>query len=174
MPLSGTIHAVHVPRMNDLDFERLAALSDDVRDSTLKRLKQIPVGRENDSALPGMMSPADIAAHLMDSDEGLLAVLDTRISAAGLGAAGQRIVGNREEYDALIETLVRLRTTRRKFILAQDDTSLAAMIPFEWQNAKGEMDLGSMIYRVLDHEAHHRGALAVILRHLRPQDTSRE
>ena len=63
-----------------------------------------------------------------------------------------------------------LRQTRREFILSQDDASLTELIPFDWLSGKGEMDLASMIYGVLDHETHHRGALVVILRHL--SDTS--
>ena len=151
--------------MNQLDLERLASYSDSVRDSTLKRLRQVPEGRENDTVLKGMMSPADIAAHLIDSDQRLFQLPATRFSAGDVGVAGQLVVGDRDEYAAQVETLVDLRQTRREFILAQDDASLAELIPFEWLSGTGEMDLAAMIYRWLDHETHHRGALVVILRH---------
>lgn len=155
-------------RMNRLDLERLATFSDSVRDSTLKRLRRVPIGRENDTVLEGMMSPADIAAHLIGSDEGIFrASRDKVLVGKGLGAAGQRVVADRQEYVALIETLVRLRETRREFILAQDDHTLAELIPFDTLSGKGERDLASMIYLFLDHEIHHRGQLVVILRHLR-------
>ncbi len=153
-------------RMNRLDLERLATFSDSVRDSTLKRLRRVPVGRENDAVLDGMMSPADIAAHLIGSDQSLFALPVTKFSGKGLGRAGQQVVRDTDEYAALIETLVRLRETRREFILVQDDDSLAELISFEMLSGDGEMDLGSMIYLHLDHEIHHRGQLVVILRHL--------
>ena len=152
--------------MNRLDLERLATFSDSVRDSTVKRLKRVPVGRENDTVLEGMMSPADIAAHLMDSDQRMFALPATKFLGKGLGAAGQQVVRDTDEYAALIETLVRLRQMRREFILVQDDDSLAELIQFESLSGEGEMDLASMIYRFLDHEIHHRGQLVVILRHL--------
>ncbi len=152
--------------MNRLDLERLATFSDSVRDSTLKRLRRVPVGRENDTVLDGMMSAADIAAHLIDSDERMLALPTTKFRGKGLGEAGQQVVRDREEYIGLIETLVRLRRTRREFILAQDDETLAELIPFDSLSGKGEAELGSMIYLQLDHEIHHRGQLVVILRHL--------
>ncbi len=153
--------------MNRLDLERLATFSDSVRDSTLKRLRLVPVGRENDAVLDGMMSPADIAAHLIDSDERILVLPATKFLGKTLGAAGQRVVADRQEYVALIETLVRLRRARREFILAQDDHTLAVLIRFDSLSGRGEMDLGSMIYRFLDHETHHRGQLVVALRHFR-------
>ena len=153
--------------MNRLDLERLATFSDSVRDSTLKRLRRVPVGRENDAVLDGMMSPADIAAHLIDSDERLFVLPATRFLGKTLGAAGQLVVRDREEYIGLIEALVRLRTTRREFILVQDDHTLAELIRFDLLSGSGEMDLASMIYQFLDHEIHHRGQLVVVLRHLR-------
>ena len=156
--------------MNHVDLERLATFSDSVRDSTLKRLNRVPHGRENDTVLEGMMSPADIAAHLIDSDQSLFGLVATKFSAGKVGVAGQLVVSDTDEYSEQIETLVSLRQIRREFILSQDDASLTELIPFEWLSGRGEMDLASMIYRVLDHETHHRGALVVSLRHL--SDTS--
>ena len=152
--------------MNQLDLERLAKFSDDIRDSTLKRLRLVPGGRENDSVSDGMMSPADIAAHLIQCDEKLFKAPSTRFSGKTLGVAGQKVVSDAREYARLVASLERLRETRREFILAQDDASLAEPIAFEWLIGKGEMDLGSMLYRTLDHEIHHRGALAVFLRYI--------
>jgi len=154
------------PEMDQLDLERLAKFSDDVRDSTLKRLKLVPGGRENDCFPDGTMSPADIAAHLIQCDEKLFELPRTRFSAKTLGVAGQRVVRDAHEYARLVASLERLRETRREFILAQDDASLAEPIAFERLIGKGEMDLGSILYRTLDHEIHHRGALAVFLRHM--------
>ena len=112
------------------------------------------------------MSPADIAAHLIDSDQRMLALPTAKFLGKTLGAAGQHVVKDTDEYAALIETLVRLRETRREFILVQDDDSLAELVRFESLSGSGEMDLASMIYLFLDHETHHRGQLVVILRHL--------
>ena len=153
-------------KMNRLDLERLATFSDDVRNSTLKRLRRVPGGRENDSIPDGMMSPADIAAHLVQCDEKLFELPSTRFCAKTLGVAGQQVVTDAREYATLVTSLEHLRETRRKFILAQDDASLAELIAFESLIGKGEMDLCSILYRTLDHEIHHRGALAVFLRHI--------
>jgi uncharacterized damage-inducible protein DinB len=150
--------------MDQIDLERLAAFSDRVRDSTLKRLRQVPEGRENDTAIEGMMSPADIAAHLIESDRRMVSISVTKFSAKNLGVAGQGVVSDRGEFRAQVQVLQDLRQTRREFLLGQDNDSLAELIPYSWLAGEGEMDLGSMIYRLLDHEIHHRGALAVILR----------
>jgi len=155
-----------VNEMNQLDLERLAKFSDDVRDSTLKRLKLVPNGRENDSVIDGMMSPADIVAHLIQCDEKLFELPSTLFSAKTLGVVGQQVVSDAHEYARLVASLERLRETRREFILAQNYASLAEPIAFEWLIGKGKMDLGSIIYHTLDHEIHHRGALAVFLRYV--------
>jgi len=52
--------------MNSTDLEHLAAFSDRVRDSTLKRVRRVPDGKENAAFPHGAMSFADIADHLID------------------------------------------------------------------------------------------------------------
>lgn len=150
--------------MNQTDIKRLADFSDRVREATIKRLRLVPAGKENMSFPEGSMSPADIAAHLVHIDEVMIDLPKTRFKGKDLGVQGQGRVRSRDEYDNRVLELSALKDKRRDFILAQDDDSLAVAIEFEALSGSGTTDLGAMIYRLLDHEIHHRGALAVYLR----------
>jgi len=150
--------------MDQLDINRLADFSERVRESTIKRLRLIPRGKENMGVPNGAMSPADIAAHLIQIDKVLLDLPATRSKGLDLGVTGQKIVASRGEYDDLVSELEDLRGERSDFIRKLTDTDLGLPIQSETTAGKGELDLGAMIYRLLDHEIHHRGALAVYLR----------
>ena len=110
------------------------------------------------------MSPADIAAHLIQIDNVLIDLLATRFKGLDIGVTGQKIVACRDEYEDLVAELEILRRKRSDFIRSLTDADLNITIRFEAIAGKGEMDLGAMLYRLLDHEIHHRGALAVYLR----------
>ncbi|MFC1736999.1 DinB family protein [Candidatus Hydrogenedentota bacterium] len=150
--------------MNQNDINRLADFSERIRTSTIKRLTLVPEGMANKSFPSGAMSPADIAAHLIQIDEVLLKLPQTKFKKKDLGQKGQRVVQDQSEYASLISELECLKTKRKSFILALDDDALGMSIRFEALAGNGEMDLCSMIYRLLDHEIHHRGALSVFLR----------
>ncbi|MBN2309993.1 MAG: DinB family protein [Candidatus Hydrogenedentes bacterium] len=150
--------------MNRHDLNRLADFSVRVRESTLKRLKRVPGGKENAAVLDGVMSPADIAAHLIHVDTVLLALPATRFKGLDLGVAGQGITASRAEYEDLVAELATLGDRRADFIRGLSDADLEIPIRFEAIAGSGETALGAMLYRYLDHEAHHRGALPVYLR----------
>jgi uncharacterized damage-inducible protein DinB len=150
--------------MHANDLQRLAAFSERVRESTLKRLLRVPEGKENARLPGGAMSPADIAHHLIHIDRVLVALPETRHKGQDPGTSGQRIVRDRSEYDALLSELEDLKKKRRDFIAGLDDDTLSMTITFDALTGGGETTFAEMIYRLLDHEAHHRGALAATLR----------
>ncbi len=86
-------------------LRRLASFSSSVRDSTLKRLRSVPQGKENWKRNDTTMSFADIAQHLIDADQAYMAALDTRSLGKNLGRSGCRIVKDRDAYDQLIREL---------------------------------------------------------------------
>jgi len=110
------------------------------------------------------MSPADIAGHLTHADRMLLDLPATRFKGKDLGLARQKVVASRSEYDDLVAELEDLGAKRSDFIRGLTDADLRTFIRFEAIAGKGEMDLGAMLHRYLDHECHHRGALSVYLR----------
>ena len=59
----------------------------------------------------------------------------------------------RDLYDALSD-----------FILGLDEEKLSIPIAYDLLAGSGTMDLAEFIYRLLDHEVHHRGALVVYLK----------
>jgi len=150
--------------MNNKDLERLAAFSDSVRESTLKRLVRVPEGEENSNRPDGAMSPADLADHLIQIDEALFQLLDTKFKYKNLGYEGQKIVEDRKHFLALIEELKELKSKRRNFILELDDEKLSTPINFDAIAGSGEMDFGQMLYMLIDHEIHHRGGLVAFHR----------
>lgn len=150
--------------MGEDDLQRLAAFSDRVRESTLERLRRVPEGKENAGLPNGAMSPADIAHHLIHIDQVLLSLPETRHKGKDPGISGQKSVRDRTEYDGLLRELEDLKRKRRDFIAGLDNDSLSMAITFDALAGSGETTLIEMIYRLLDHEAHHRGAPAATLR----------
>jgi len=145
------------------DAARLSELSNAVRESSLKRLRLVPTGRENWRPAEGALSFADIARHLIDCDEWLFRKLvDPRIAAIE-AQPGIAVVTDRAEFDALIDRLAVLGGLRGKLIAGLAGGELAALVPDE--RFGGEVSIWWVIARGnLDHEAHHRGQLAVYLR----------
>jgi len=89
--------------MND----ELVKFAGTVRESTLKRLKLVPVGAENWRVDPEAMSFSDTAQHLIESDQWLHSTLKARTSAQMLGRAGIANITDRTQYEALLNKLVR-------------------------------------------------------------------
>jgi len=150
--------------MNQMDLERLAGFSDQVRDSTLKRLKSVPKGQENFRYQEGVMSFSDIADHLINSDRVHMNLLETRFLGKGIGRSGGKVVRSREEYIGLVYELEKLKLARHKFILELDEEKLSLVIPYEHLSGPGEAAFGSLLYQWLDHEIHHRGQISVYLK----------
>ncbi len=113
------------------------------------------------------MSFADIAQHLIDSDQAYMSALETGLLGKNLGRSGCRIVKDREEYDQLIRELERLKKVRQDFIISLDDDKLNRRITCDRMAGTIEQDFGTTLLLLLDHEIQQRGILIV---HLKIED----
>lgn len=145
------------------DGQRLAELSEAVRESTLKRLRVVPEGLENWRPVPSAMSFADLAHHIAEADRWLFRKLESPELPPMRGAAGACVVADRAQFLALIEELVDLGRRRSALLRGLDAAALDRRLP----DARfgGEVSVWWIVVRGnLDHEAHHRGQLATYLR----------
>ena len=135
-----------------------------VRESTLKLLRDVPLGSENWRVDPEAMSFADTAQHLLDADSAHFEALRTAVFSPRFGYAHLLDVSNRTEFDALIEQLRESGQQRVAMMEALREEDLHAPITAPW----GTITTWWLIARVgLDHEANHRGQIAAYLRALR-------
>ena len=140
--------------------ERLADLSDAVRESSLKRLRKVPHGKENWRPDQGVMSFADLAQHLLDCDAHLRRSLEEGPQPAEHGGVGIARPKDREEYDALVDALALSGAERRELIESLDDLDRPV-----FDERFGETTAWWVVARGnLDHEIHHRGQIAAYLR----------
>ncbi len=147
---------------------KLAELSAAVRESTLKRLRLVPLGRENWRPVDGALSFAEIAQHVVECDEWLFRKLDDPELHAIKARAGSVTVAGRAQFRALLDRLAVLGDHRRDLLASLTDAQLDARIPDD--RFGGEVTVWWVIVRGnLDHEAHHRGQLAAYLRILASQ-----
>ena len=138
---------------------RLAQLSIAVRESTIKRLLQLPDGFEGWRPTEASLSFADIAQHLIDADNWLFHKLQTPDLPPLQGQAGLVDVPNRAVFDGLVEKLRKIGERRKVLIesLTKDDLSRRI---FD-SRFGGEVEVWWLIARGnLDHETHHRGQVA--------------
>jgi uncharacterized damage-inducible protein DinB len=142
---------------------RLAELARAVRESTLTRLARVPHGAEFWRPTPGALSFGDVAHHLMRADEWLFAKFSDPGLAGMVASAGEAGEPTRAEFQQLIDRLQHLGEERAARLEAMSDRALAE----RWVDDRfgGEVTVWWTIVRGnLDHEAHHRGQLAVYLR----------
>ncbi len=149
--------------MSSLEGQRLAAFARAVRESTLKRLRRVPPGRENWRIAPGAMSFADLAQHLVDTDEWLFKKIEVKTLDPIVGYAGAIEIADRAAYLALLDALARTGERRCALLESLTEKQFAEKI-FDARFG-GEVSLWWIIVRGnLDHEIHHRGQLATYLR----------
>lgn len=145
------------------EFGNLAAFSRAVRESSLKRLRLVPEGRESWRPTPEAMSFADLAQHLIVADEWLFRKLDECALEPMVGHAGEADEVTRGRY---LEMLARLEETGRQrdgLIAGLSADQLAE--PIFDRRFGGEVTVWWVIVRGnLDHEIHHRGQIAAYLR----------
>lgn len=147
------------------EAKRLAELSIAVRNSTIKRLKLVPDGSENWRIDSDSMSLADLAQHIIDADEWLFRMLETKNLPPMRGRTRLVEVTNRDEYLRLIADLKRSGQIREGTLEGLSVEQLAEMID------DGRFDERVSVWWIivrgnLDHETHHRGQIAAYLRML--------
>ncbi|MFH1372794.1 MAG: DinB family protein [bacterium] len=149
--------------MSYLESQRLAKLSTAVRESSLKRLRAVPEGRENWRPTTDAMSFADLAQHLVDADNWLLKMLELKNLKPIIGRAGLIEIKNREEYLNLLEELAQSGVRRDQTIRAMTDKELAEMI-YDARFGREVSAWWIVVRGNLDHETHHRGQIATYLK----------
>jgi uncharacterized damage-inducible protein DinB len=141
---------------------RLAEFSRAVRESTLKRLKLVPQGKENWRVSPDAMSFADTARHLIESDQWLFKKLADKNLPHSDGKAVEEVPVSRAEFEKYIEDLEQLGKKRAEALANITDDQFSETMH---DNRFGMVTLWWIIVRGnLDHEAHHRGQIAAWLR----------
>ena len=147
----------------ELAAGELVAFARAVRESTLKRLRAVPQGSENWRVSPGALSFAELAQHLLDTDDWLHAKLDDPGLEPIQAQAGTLTVADRQQYTDLLDALERSGERRERL--------LASLEPEAWQRQihdarfGGEVSVWWIVVRGnLDHEIHHRGQIATYLR----------
>ncbi len=149
--------------MIEEEASRLADLSKAVRESTLKRLFMVKKGQELWSPTANSMNFADLAQHLIDADQWLFRKLKDASLSSIKGKTRIAPVGNYDEYLALLETLHQTGERRKAYLYSLDESRLKEKL-FD-DRFGGEVSVWWIIVRGnLDHEAHHRGQIAVYLR----------
>ena len=145
------------------ESSNLAAWSRAVRESTLKRLRAVPPGRENWRPVPGAMSIAGIAQHIVDADLWLFMKLEDPTLQAMKGCTDANSVPSHQEFLAILSNLERTGERRSALIQQLTPSLLTRQMPDE--RFGGEVSVWWEIVRGnLDHEVHHRGQLAAYLR----------
>lgn len=149
--------------MSFTEGKRLAAFSQAVRGSTIKRLESVPQGAENWRISPDTMSLADLARHLIDADEWLFKMLETKNEPPMRGKAGLVGIEHRDEYQRLIEELERTGRRRREVFQELGEEDLRER--YEDARFGGAVTGWWVIVRGnLDHEIHHRGQISAYLK----------
>ena len=150
----------------DILYNELVELSDVIRNSTIKRLKLVPPGKENWRISPNAMSFADSALHLIDSDNWMIKKINQKVLAPIDGIAGSVQIANDDEYKKLIEDLILSGVRRTDFIRSLNRENFEELI-YDERFGK-EVTVWWIIVRGnLDHEIHHRGIIAAGLRILK-------
>jgi uncharacterized damage-inducible protein DinB len=154
--------------MKHREAERLADYSRVVRESTVKRLRMVPEGKQNWSPTLSAMSFADIAQHLIDADVWLYNKMQEPAVSAMTGNPGTGAVKTHVAYIKRIDELEQVGDRRARMISGLSDSDLAQ--PLHDDRFDSDITVWWLIVRGnLDHEAHHRGQIAAYLRilHLR-------
>jgi uncharacterized damage-inducible protein DinB len=148
--------------VNLTEGQRLAEFSRAVRQSTLKRLLQIPHGKENWRPSSGGMSFAEIAHHIVEAESWLFRKLEDPTLSKMAEEAGEAASVTPKEFQELVTKLKQSGEERASLLSNLTDAFLDSRI---FDDRFGDVTVWWVIVRGnLDHETHHRGQLAVYLR----------
>jgi len=147
------------------ESEKLAEFAKAVRDSTIKRLKQVPAGKENWRITPEALSIAEIAYHLIEADEWLIKKIENQDLEPMQGKTGTINIDDNIEFQELLNRLQKSGQKRCSFIKKLKESKLQSTI-FDKRFGK-EVTIWWIIVRGnLDHETHHREQLSAYLKPL--------
>jgi len=158
---------------NPTQQQNLAEFSLAVRESSLKRFRAVPAGMENWRITPESMSIADLAEHIIRADEWLLRKIADPGTKIITGNPGEVTITRREQYDGLVTRLVETGKRRAALFRNMSDEELARRVPDDHYGSGTDSTVWWILIRAnLDHEIHHRGALAVYLRVLKEMNSA--
>jgi len=142
-----------------------------VRNSTIKRLKVVPEGYENWRISKNSLSFAEIAQHLIDSDDWTINKIKNPTIKSILAEKGSIEDCSREVFYSFISALEESLERKIKFIDSLDKEKMKSKIYDDRFN--DEVSIEWIILRGnIDHEIHHRGQIAVYLRMLKEMQIS--
>ncbi len=137
-----------------------------VRESTLKRLKALPEGYENWRISKNALSFAEIAKHLIESDDWTIRKINDPAIKSILPEKGSIENCSSEEFSSLILELEECLERKIKFIDSLDEDKMKSKIYDDRFNDKVSIEW-IILRGNIDHEIHHRGQIAVYLRMLK-------
>jgi hypothetical protein len=114
------------------------------------------------------MSSADIAYHLIETDEWLFKKIEIKNLKSILGNSGTVEIQNRNDYLKLIEKLNNSGEKRAGLIRSLDDRGFEEKI-YDDRFGKKVSVWWIIVRGNLDHEIHHRGQLSSYLRAIETQ-----
>ena len=128
----------------------------------MKRLANVPSGKEEWSPAHGTMTFMDIAHHIAESDEWLFQKLNDPKLSKMAGRAGEAASIEHGCFQDLVARLRRLGEQRAELLSTLADSYLDSPM---FDDRFGNVTVWWVIVRGnLDHEAHHRGQMAVYLK----------
>lgn len=145
-------------------MKELTKFSIEVRESTLKRLRAVPIGSEDWRVDKDSMSFADIAQHIIDCDLALIESFHTKNIGSNLGKAHSALIDKYNALKDLIEKLEETKNKRAVFIEGLNQNDLSEIVSTDRKEGEQQLTMELLILTMLDHETHHRGQLSVYLK----------
>jgi uncharacterized damage-inducible protein DinB len=140
--------------------QRLAQFARAVRESSVKRFRQVEPGDRAWRPAPGRLSFVDHLKHLVDCDRWVLAVLKGDPEPHADIQPGE---GDPARWDAYLADLE--ASLEDKCHLMESSSDLDLDRPVEHPPHLGRFDAGFLFLREnLDHEIHHRGMVQLLLK----------
>lgn len=153
--------------MNKSNSHGLADFSSAIRESTIKRLQEVPEGFMNWRLNNTAMSFADIVQHLINVDELFFSITTSKNKTFKwtLGTEEPHLNVDNLTYTSMLKQLEVYEQKRHSIIDKLDDSKLDEHVSDE---NKHTMTLWWFIMRkLIEHEVYHRGQIAAYLKVLK-------